>query len=363
MDILIFTNNDAGLFKFRRELLEELVKDHNVYVSVPDGEFREEITLIGCEVMVNRLLDRHGTNPLKDLKLLKYYIQIIKTFRPNIVLTYTVKPNVYGGLACQRLGVPYVANITGLGTAIENRGILQNITLHLYKIGISGAQRVFFQNNENKDFMLKQRAICGDYAVLPGSGVNIEEHCYMEYPPDGKRVIFSTIGRIMKDKGIDEILEAAKILKKQYPNCEFRIIGYFDEKYEEKIKKYEYEGVIRYIEYQKNIHPFLADSHAIIHASYHEGMSNVLLEGAATGRPVIASNVPGCREIYDEGISGIGFNPGNVQDLIKALRKFMNLSYEEKREMGKAGRRKVEENFDRRIVVKAYMQEINKVKI
>jgi glycosyltransferase involved in cell wall biosynthesis len=361
MKILILANNDVGLFKFRKELLKELVAYHNVYVSVPDGDFIDEIKNMGCRVRVNRWLERRGKNPLKDLKLFRHYCQIIHTIQPHVVFTYTVKPNVYGGIACRKYHIPYVANVTGLGTAIENGGLLQKITLLLYKIGLKNAQKVFFQNKENRDFMVRHGMVAGNYDVLPGSGVNIQEHYYVDYPVDDGGMIFLTIGRIMKDKGIDEILSAAETLRKEYPNCRLRLIGGFDEQYEEKVKKFQSRGVIEYIGQQKDIHPFLAESHAVIHASYHEGMSNVLLESAATGRPVIASDIPGCRETYEEGITGIGFKPKDVEDLVRALIQFVNLSYDEKKEMGRAGRKKIEKEFDRRIVIKAYQQEIDKI--
>lgn len=361
MKVLILANNDVGLFKFRKELLNKLVEHHNVYVSVPDGDFIDEISSMGCRVKINKLLERRGTNPLKDLKLFRHYCQIIHTIQPHIVFTYTIKPNVYGGMACTIYHVPYVANITGLGSAVVNGGPLQKVTLLLYRLGLKKARKVFFQNNENKDFMLRHGVTTGSYDVLPGSGVNVQEHYYVDYPADNGEMIFSTIGRIMKDKGIDEVLSAAEVLKKKYPYCKFRLIGSFDEQYEEKVKKYQSNGVIEYIGQQKDIRPFLAESHAVIHASYHEGMSNVLLESASTGRPVIASDIPGCREIYEEGVSGIGFKPQNTEDLVRALIQFINLSYDVRKEMGKAGRKKIEKEFDRRIVVNAYQKEIDRI--
>lgn len=360
MRILILGNNDGGLFKFRKELLEKFVTRHKIYVSVPNGEYVNSIKEIGCKVIRNQCLDRRGTNPIHDFRLLLYYIQIIKKIQPDVVFTYTIKPNIYGGFACIKLHVPYVANITGLGTAIENGGILQKITLFLYNEGLKGAHKIFFQNNRDKEYMKKHCAIEENCMVLPGSGVNIEQHCYEEYPPDGG-MVFTTIGRIMKDKGTDEILSAAKVIKKEYPNSRFRFIGCFEDDYKTKIEQYETEGVIEYIEQQKNIHPFIAESHAILHASYHEGMSNVLLEGASTGRPVIATNVPGCKETYDEGVSGIGFSPKDSEDLVRALKQFINLPYENKVEMGKAGREKMIKQFDRKLVINAYLQEINDI--
>lgn len=361
MKILILANNDGGLYKFRRELIEELVKDHDVYVSVPEGEFIREIRALGCKVGINRFLDRRGKNPFRDFSLLRYYDRIIKRIGPDIVFTYTIKPNIYGGFACRKNHIPYIVNITGLGTAVENGGILQKVTLFLYKEGLKSAQKVFFQNEANKTYMLERGIVKKDYEVLPGSGVNTIQHCYEEYPPDGD-IIFTTIGRIMKDKGIDEILQAAKVIRKDYPQTKFRLIGGFDENYKSEVEKQERNDVIEYIEEQKNIHPFMAESHAVLHASYHEGMSNVLLEGASTGRPVIATNVPGCRETFDEGVSGIGFQEKNAEDLIRALKEFIELPYEKKAEMGRAGRRKIEKEFGRKFVIRKYIAEIDKIK-
>ncbi len=360
MKILVLANSDIGLFKFRRELLEELVMNHEIYVSVPDGEFINDITMIGCKVGINKLLVRRGINPLQDFQLLLYYIQIVKQIRPDIVFTYTIKPNIYGGLVCGKLHIPYVVNVTGLGTSIENGGILQKIILLLYKEGLKKAQKIFFQNENDKEYMRIHCKVKNNYGVLPGSGVNTSQFCYEEYPPEDS-LVFTTIGRIMRNKGIDEILSAAREIKAEYPICRFRLIGNFDEDYKSKVEKYVMDGVIEYIEQQKDIHSFIAESHAILHASYHEGMSNVLLEGASTGRPVIATNVPGCRETYEEGISGMGFYPKDPKDLVRVLKQFIALPYEKKVEMGKAGRKKMEKEFDRMLVVNAYLQEIDTI--
>lgn len=361
MKILILENDIGCVANFRKEMIEELMKQHEVSVSVPEGEGVDVLKTIGCKVKLNRFLERHGLNPFQDMRLKKYYECLMEKVQPDIVFTYTIKPNVYGGMACAKRKISYVANITGLGTAVENGGILQRIALLLYRKGLKRAQKVFFQNEANMRFMIKKGIVTGEYSLLPGSGVNTARHCYEEYPSDKDGLIFTTIGRIMKDKGINEILTAAKIIKEQNPQCRFRLIGGFDEDYEAKVQAYEDDGVVEYIESQKDIHRFIAESHAILHASYHEGMSNVLLEGASTGRPVIATNVPGCREAYVEGVSGIGFQPQSVEDMVRAIRLFIGLPHEKREEMGKAGRRKMEREFDRSIVVRAYMKELDKV--
>lgn len=360
MIILILANHQLGLYKFRKELLERLVKvKYRVYVSVPEDEFTKELNDLGIKVINNKYMDRRGTNPVRDLRLMFYYKSLIRTIKPDVVLSYTIKPNVYGGYICGKLKIPYIANVTGLGTSIQNGGMLQKLILKMYKVGLKQAQKVFFQNTENRAFMVEHNIVNPEMAdLLPGSGVNTDQHCYELYPDDSTKIIFTTIGRIMKDKGIDELLEAAKIVKKRHPKVEFRLIGEFDEEYEEKVNTYIEKGIISYLGFAKDVHLLIAESHAIIHASYHEGMSNVLQEAASTGRPVIATNVSGCSEIYEEGISGIGFNAKDVQSLINAIEIFLNLSRDERISMGKAGREKMKREFTREIVVQKYMETI-----
>ena len=231
----------------------------------------------------------------------------------------------------------------------------------LYKCGIKKAQKVFFQNTANKDFMVKHGIVNNNFEIIPGSGVNLTQHCFEEYPENDNEIIFTTIGRIMKDKGTNEILSAARIIKRKFPSVYFRLIGGFEEAYQDIVGQAVREGVVEYIERQTDIHPFIKQSHAIVHASYHEGMSNVLLESAATGRPVIATTIPGCQETYEEGLSGIGFLPRNTKDLVRALEEFINLPYKKKAEMGKYGRNKMEREFDRQFIIKKYLEEISKV--
>lgn len=392
MKILILSNNQGGLYLFRRELIERLLADHHhVFISVPEDEYTEEMLELGKLTLIHNVyLDRRGTNPVQDLRLMNYYKSMMKTIRPDVVLTYTIKPNVYGGIVCGRLGIPCIANVTGLGTSIENGGMMQKITLMLYKNGLKHAKKVFFQNETNRTFMLQNGVIDKSRTkILPGSGVNTEQHCYEPYPSEyqgdshvyqpkdsellsqaeqdapsadystGRKIIFTTIGRIMRDKGIEEILAAAMIIRKRHPETEFRLIGDFDEGYEDRVRELDRQGVVRYLGFQKDIHAYMAESHAILHASYHEGMSNVLQEAASTGRPVIATDVPGCIETFEPDVTGISFHPHDADSLVEAIESFLSLSHEEKEQMGKAGREKMIREFDRKIVVEQYISAIN----
>ncbi|CAN7341363.1 glycosyltransferase family 4 protein [Paenibacillus sp. LjRoot56] len=360
MKVLVLANFGMGLYKFRKELLQELLRRNNeVYISLPNDEYVSKLENLGCKFVEARL-DRRGTNPVTDLKLLFHYLNIIKRIKPDVILTYTIKPNVYGGIACRITKTPFLANITGLGTSLENEGLIQKITRLLYNTGLKSASCVFFQNRTNREFFINKNIVSsGITRLIPGSGVNLEMYNFEEYPEDDETIRFLFIGRIMKAKGIEELLQAAKMVKKQYPNVQFDVIGVDEEeKYYQQIDELNESGIIKYHGQQEDVHSFIKKSHATILPSYHEGTANVLLESASTGRPVLASRVSGCIETFTDNVSGIGFDVRSVESLIKGIIKFIELPYEQKKEMGIAARKKMEDEFDRKIVINAYMNEI-----
>lgn len=362
MRVLILANIDMGLYKFRRELLEELVKENEVYFCVPDGEFVESIKEIGCKFVLCTLMDRHGTNPIKDLKLISFYKRILREIKPDIVFTYTIKPNAYGGMACASVGVPFVANITGLGTSIENGGLMQRISLTLYKMGLRKAQKVFFQNTENRDFMVNHGVVRKAYDMLPGSGVNLDQYKVLPYP-DGDTVDFVFIARVMKEKGIDQYLDAAKEIRKRHPETRFHICGFCEQNYEGVLKNLNDEGTIIYHGLVNDMGLIYQIASCTVHPTYYpEGLSNVLLESAASGRPIITTDRSGCREVVEDGVNGYVVKQQDSEDLIAKIEKFLNLSAEQRRFMGLAGRSKVEQEFDRRIVIQKYLDEVERAK-
>lgn len=361
MRVLILANNDVGLFKFRRELLEKLIKNNSVFICLPDGEFISDLEKLGCKFVDCMLMDRHGINPMTELKLIQFYRQLINEVKPDIVFTYTIKPNVYGGMVCASLGVPYVANVTGLGTAIENGGVLQKITLMLYKFGLRKAQKVFFQNTENRDFMLNRHVISTPYDLLPGSGVNLDQYHVQDYP-DGENIDFIFVARVMKEKGIDQYLDAARYIHKKYSNTRFHICGFCEQDYSDLLERMQREGVIIYHGLVKDMLEIYKMASCTVHPTYYpEGLSNVLLESVASGRPIITTNRSGCREVVDDGVNGYIVKEKDSMDLIAKIEKFLSLSVEERRQMGLAGRRKVEKEFDRQIVVEKYMSELSQI--
>lgn len=225
--ILILANNDIGLHKFRKELIEELLKDNQVFISLPNGEFVKELIDLGCE-FIDTNISRRGTNPITDLKLMFKYKKILNRVKPDVVLSYTIKPNVYGGMMCRLTKTPYIANITGLGTAVENGGVLQSITIFLYKLALKNASCVFFQNKENAEFLNSKGIIKGKQKIIPGSGVNLDHYEILDYPEDDT-INFLFISRVMKQKGIDQCLDAAMYIGKKYSNTQFHIFGFCEE--------------------------------------------------------------------------------------------------------------------------------------
>ncbi len=362
--VVVITNSISGLYSFRVELIDTIIKEgYSVAIATPDGERTHYFRSLGCKIVLAPV-NRRGINPLKDILLLVKYIKIMKDIKPDVVFTYTIKPNVFGGIACRITGVPYISNITGLGTSIEGKGLLAKISLLLYKSGLKGASRVFFQNSSIKDFMTGNNIVKeGKAKIIPGSGVNTDHHNFEKYPEDDGRLRFFFAGRIMKEKGVFEYLEAAKKIRDRYPYTEFHVAGRAEKKYENILKPYIenktviYDGVLS----KEDMHKLYKQSHAIVIPSYHEGICNVLLEAASTGRPLLASKVPGCIETFDEGVSGLGFRVKSVESLVDTIIKFINIPYDKKREMGLEGRKKMEREFNRKVVVDAYMEEVKKI--
>ena len=363
MHVMMVVNDTTFAYNLRRELLDQLVrKGHEVSVLCQVRSFREELEAMGVRLIhVNN--NRRGTNPLADLKLFATYYKHLKKERPDLILGNNIKPNVYAGLACRLLRIPRICNITGLGTALEQPGLLQKITTLLYKLGTWNAECILFQNRENEEFFRKHKMLSprSRVVLLPGSGVNVETHPAFPYP-ETEETNFLFIARILKEKGIDLYLSAAKEIRRRYPNTRFHICGLCDDaSYLETLKKAEADGDVIYHGEQKNMDAFFRMAHCVVHPSYYpEGMSNVLLEAGASARPAIATDRSGCRETVDDGISGFVIPIKDEQALIDAIDRFMGMSWEAKRDMGLAGRKKVEKEFDRKIVVNMVIDEVNR---
>lgn len=362
--VLILVNHDVVIYNFRLELVERLLANgYDVHISSPYGERIEDLIVLGA-VYHKIDINRHGMNLNDELRIFHAYIKLITVTKPVIVLGYTIKPNIYGAMAARRAHIPFIANITGLGTAVESGGIRQHLIILLYKSAFTNVQRIYFQNKENQIFFRKHRIAVNRHKLIPGSGVNLQRFAVQEFPDcgDGKSGVpikFAFISRIMKEKGIEEYLTAAKAVKKKYPFTEFHICGFCEDEYDGNLKEMNASGIIVYHGMIRDINSLMAQMHCIVHPSYYpEGLSNVLLEACACGRAIITTDRSGCREAVRDGMNGYMVAVKDVKALVKAIEKFIRLPKKDKARMGLCGRNLAEKKFNRQIVVNAYMKEI-----
>ena len=331
---------------------------HEVVLVCPYGKKMDYFTERGCR-FINISMDRRGTSILKDLKLVKAYYELLKIENPEIVLTYTSKPSIYAGYVCGKLKIPYIVNNAGL---METAGLFDKFMKLLYKIAWSKASCMMYQNTEERDVINKLLGNKVHYRDIPGSGVNIDAFSFAKYPENDNVITFNYVARIVKIKGIDELLECAKRIKEKYSNVRFVIYGdYDDDNYRFKIEELENQGIIEYGGIQLDMKPCIEAAHAVIHPSYYEGMTNVVLEHSAMGRVCIGSDIPGVREGIEDGKTGFLFKVKNVDSMVEAVEKFILLSHEEKAEMGKNARAKMEKEFSRDIVTNIYIDELMEI--
>ncbi|HAT4122600.1 glycosyltransferase family 4 protein [Clostridium perfringens] len=357
MKILIISNSSSGLYKFRKDLIKELTKNNELAVITPNSGFISELENLGCSLNILDI-NRRGKNILSELKLIFKYKKLIDLYKPEKIITYTIKPNIYIGLITRCLGIDFYPNITGLGTAFQKDNIFKKFIVFSYKIAFKKASKVFFENESNKNLFIKEK-ICSENnsIVLNGAGVNLNEFNFTELPKFDS-INFLFMGRIMKEKGIEELIDAINIIKKKYPNTYFHILGGLEESYESKLTKLESRNLISYHGIVKDVKPYIKQSHCIVLPSYHEGMSNTLLESAAMGRALITSDIPGCREVVKDNKSGYLHKVKDSKDLANKMEKFILLSNEEKISFGKEARKIVEESFDKEKVVEKTIENI-----
>lgn len=358
--ILILSNHFITLFNFRKELIQKLIDEgHEVYISIPKSDENNFFLDLGCKI-IETSVDRRGINPFRDFGLILNYIRIMKDIKPDIVFSYTIKPNIYGSIASNITNNIQVNNITGTGATFLEWDNVSEIAKFLYKISIKKSHKVFFQNSGDRDLFINNKMVNNNYSLLPGSGVNLEQFKLIDFPSD-EETNFIFIGRVMELKGIDEYLETASEVKKEYPNTNFYIAGFIEEeKYKVIIDEYNSQGIVNFLGFQQDIRSWIEKCHCTVLPSRGgEGVPNVLLESAAMGRVCIASRIDGSTEVIEDGVTGYLFDKGNAKDLTKKVKLFLDLKTDDKIKMGKAGRVKVEREFDRQIVINRYLEELN----
>lgn len=359
MTILILANNDEGLYKFRRELLENLAQEHEVFFSVPYGEYVEKMINNRCHYIEVRI-DRRSANPFTDAALLLNYIKMIRRVNPDLVLTYTIKPNIYGGLASRINRKKVIHTVTGLGSVYIMDLPIKPLVVMLNKIAFKNAVRVFFMNKDNKAFYIEKGIVSRNTKIelVNGSGVNTNVFLYTPLPDATDR--FLMVARLIKDKGVIEYIEAARILKQKNENVEFQLIGsYEDEDMKNLVDKANKEKIIQFLGRQADVKSFYQKCTCVVLPSYGEGCGTVLQEGAASGRPLITCDTFGCRDNVVDGVNGFLCKVADKESLASVMGKYINLSKEEKRLMSESSRKMAEEIFSRDRIIEKYINVIN----
>lgn len=358
--VLIVANYFATISNFRMELLYELNNNNiRVVLALPPDD-RNKI-FDGLAEIVDIPLERFGTNPLHDLKTFFSIKTIINKYKPDYVFTYTVKPNIYGGIASRICKTPYACNVTGLGQKLQSDNLVGRIMLLMQKYAYQKANVVFCQNEQNYQLLKKHGIIDKQAEILPGSGVNLTTNQFEEYP-NNEKITFVTIARIRQDKGYDELFNAIMRCSKEHLPVKFKIAGWYeDERYKEIIEEIKQTHIIDFLGDvpHNQIHGLISECDCLLHPSHHEGMSNVVLEAAATGRPCIVSNINGCIEGVEDGKTGLYFKVKNSEDLFERIKEFTLIPISERKKMGIKARKKMEKEFDRNIVVNKYMSLLN----
>ena len=363
MKIIALSINTAwNIYNFRLGLIKALQKEGYKLVAIaPKDSYSKKLEKKGIKVFDIKMNNK-GTNPIEDLKLIIDYVNIYKTLKPDLVLSYTIKPNIYGSIAAGILKIPVISNISGLGTVFLNDSMTSKIARNLYKIGLKFPKRVFFQNGDDRDLFIKYKLVDPKKTdLLPGSGIDTNKFAPREMQRDDKKIKFLMIARRVGDKGLYEYLQAAETIKKKYKNVEFLLLGAFYPRNptaitKKELNKWIHRGIINYLGESDEVYKEIEKVDCVVLPSYREGLSRVLLEASSMAKPIVTTNVPGCKEVVKEGINGFLCKSKDYKDLAHKMEKIINLSEKERKMMGRKGREKIVKEFDEEIVIRKYIE-------
>ena len=367
MHVLMTVNTCWNILNFRRPVVEALVQaGHAVTVLAPADDSVERLRALGCRVLP-LAMDVKGLNPLRDLALMARFYRLFRAERPDVILSYTIKNNIFGAMAAQALRIPFLPNVSGLGTAFLSGGGLQRLVEALYRRAYARLPVVFFQNSEDRDlFVARGLVASGQGRVLPGSGIDLTRFAPAPYPKAGSAPVFLLIARLLRDKGVVEYVEAARQVKARHPAARFQLLGAVDAANRsaidaETLRGWVAEGVVEHLGTTDDVRPFIAAADCVVLPSYREGAPRTLIEAAAMARPLIATDVPGCRAVVERGRSGLLCKVRDAGSLAEEMLRFLSLSRDERVAMGQAARAHMERDYDQARVVAAYLQAIGEV--
>ena len=365
--IAIVLNDSWQAHNFRFNLARNL-KDSGyevVFIAPFDEKYSELIKNEFEFYDIN--IDPKGINPINDLKTMIYMYKLYKTLRPDVVLNFTIKPNIYSSIVAGMLKIKSISNITGLGTIFIKQSLITKIAKLLYKVALGFNSKVFFQNDDDKNLFINNKLVNKQKTdLLPGSGVDLNKFIPIQKDLKDNKVIFLLIARLLKDKGVLEYIDAIRILKAKYKMIEFQILGAIGVSNKTAITQNELDGwvnnkLIKYLGTSDNVQDVISKVDCVVLPSYREGTPRSLLEACAMGKPIIATDVVGCKEVVEDGLNGYLCEVKNSKDLAVKMEIMFNLSKSERIIMGKAGRRKIVKEFDEKIVINKYLKAIKEI--
>jgi glycosyltransferase involved in cell wall biosynthesis len=359
MHVVMTVNAAWNIWNFRRPLVEALLADgHRVTVVAPEDDAVRDLTQMGCD-FVPLTMSVQGLNPLKDLWLIARMRRIFSKAKPDVILSYTIKNNIFGALAAKTLGIPFFPNVTGLGTAFLSRTVLRLLVEGLYRAAFKSLPVIFFQNSDDRDLFVTSKMVRErQAALLPGSGIDLTHFAPAEFPEIGPPV-FLMIARLLRDKGVYEFVEAARLVREKHPEATFQLLGAAGAKNRtaidlDTVRDWQQSHGIVYLGTTTDVRKHIAAAHCIVLPSYREGAPRTLLEAASMARPLIATDVPGCRTVLENGSTGFLCRPRDAQSLATACLEFLELTPIAQKKMGLLGRVKMEREFCQSVVVGAY---------
>lgn len=365
MRVLLTANSAWNIWNFRRPLVEAFQgAGYKVIILAPEDDAAAYLEELGCEFHALKM-DIKGTNPLNDYLLKRRYQRHFQKLKPDVVFSYTIKNNLFGALAAKRLKIPFVPNVTGLGTAFLSSGALQRIAEALYRSAFAGLPIVFFQNEDDNALFVERGLVAPDQArLLPGSGIDLLRFSASPLPAEESPMTFLMIARLLKDKGVVEYVEAARIVKKKFPHTRFQILGAIGSENRtaigsDTVDEWIREGAVEYLGTTNDVRPAIEAATCVVLPSYREGAPRTLIEAAAMGRPLIATDVPGCRSVLDHEITGYLCEVRSAESLSSSIERFINLTAKERDKMGRASREKMEREFSQEIVISEYQRALS----
>lgn len=365
--IAILYNTSHYIILFRTNLIQTLQQlGYEIIAIAPKDEYSDKFKEMGVKY-VPMDMDNKGINPLRDFMLILKLFSCFKRINPNVILNYTIKPNIYGSIAASLLNIPVINNVTGLGTSFLSDGILRKISQTLYRLAFRRARMVFFQNQDDYDYFVEKQIVSiGNSDILPGSGVDTDKFIPIPDLPKNDKFTFIMIARLIKDKGVVEYVEAVKVLKNKGLDFNATLLGQIGVNNRsaisrEQLDEWTREQYITYLGECEDVRVHIASSECVVLPSYREGTSKVLLEAASMGKPIIASNVPGCNNVVKNGVNGFLCEPRNHCDLATKMKNMISLSNSEREWFGAQGRKLIVECFDERIVIQKYVKTIQSI--